>query len=47
MILQLGLETHTTLDDVRDLFASKSQGTTLATNQEQGYVHLERVQRRS
>ena len=46
MIVQLDLETHTTLDVAREFLASNSKGTTLAANQEHGYSYLKRVLRR-
>lgn len=46
MILQLDLETHKTLDDMRAFLAGTPKGATLAPSQEQAYAHLERVLRR-
>ena len=46
MILQLDLETHKTLDDVRAFLEGNPEGSTLAPSQEQAYSHLERVLRR-
>ena len=46
MIVQLDLETHKTLDDVREFLAGTAQAATLAPSQKQAYAHLERVLRR-
>ena len=46
MILQLDLETHKTLGDVRAFLEGNPEGSTLAPSQEQAYSHLERVLRR-
>ena len=46
MILQLDLETHKTLDDVRAFLAGTPKAATLAPSQEQAYGHLEAVLRR-
>ena len=47
MILQLDLETHKMLDELRECLAGSPKGTTLAPSQKQAYCHLERVLRRS
>ena len=47
MILQLDLETHKTLDELRVYLAGSAKGTTLAPSQKHAYCHLERVLRRS
>jgi len=46
MILQLDLETHKTLDDVRRFLAGNPAGTALVPQRQQAYTHLERVLRR-
>ena len=46
MILQLDLETHMALDDMRAFLAGTPNGATLAPSREQTYAHLERVLRR-
>ena len=44
--MQLDLETHTSLDDVRRFLAGNPEGTALVPQRKQAYAHLERVLRR-
>ncbi len=44
--MQLDLETHKSLDDVRQFLASTPPGATLALERKQAYEHLSRVLRR-